>query len=303
VSPAARRVRCEAVTDDPDAPGADDGLDPPLARRRLAPKVEQARAFRESDNARYEELARQRIEGHFAVYAMAVDRLADAHQQVVDVTDLDLMGETRPAAVWQVAGRCIGYARALLVLAREGIGDEGLPVARSLHEADLLLEALVDFEEGELVRQWLADRDDAWVRPRHTRAAVTRIEARLDEKMREAGAEPIPGTGAVGRDLYHRMSLVAHNRREGLRFALAPRLRTMTRGPHTSVFGRAIAVSYAGTMVEEAVAHVGEALIRFYGPSFLGDVLRPTLESFAAIRSDMPLEEAALRAHANSGDG
>jgi hypothetical protein len=70
----------------------------------------------------------------------------------------------------------------------------------------------------------------------------------------------------------------------------------MTRGRHSSIFGRAIAVSYAGTMVEEAVAHVGEALIRFYGPSFLDEVLRPTLESFAAVRADMPLDEEALRA-------
>jgi hypothetical protein len=156
------------------------------------------------------------------------------------------------------------------VLAREGIGDEGLPVARSLHEADLLLEALADPHEGDLVRQWLEDRDDAWVRPRHTREAVARIEGRLDERMREAGAEPIAGTGGVGRELYHRMSVVAHNRREGLRLALAPSLRTMTRGRHPSVFGRAIAVSFAGTMVEEAVAHVGEALNAFLWPVVFG---------------------------------
>jgi hypothetical protein len=68
------------------------------------------------------------IEGHLAVYGVALDQLERAHQRIADITDLDLSGETRPAAVWQVAGRCIGFARAVLVLAREGIGDETPPL-------------------------------------------------------------------------------------------------------------------------------------------------------------------------------
>jgi hypothetical protein len=73
-----------------------------------------------------------------------------------------------------------------------------LPVARSLHEADLLLETLADPEEGGLVRQWLEDRDDAWVRPRQTRAAVERIEGRLEERMRESAPSRFPGRARWG---------------------------------------------------------------------------------------------------------
>lgn len=55
-----------------------------------------------------------------------------SHQQIADRTDVDLAGETRWAAMWQMAGRCIGYARALLVLAHHaGFGDEA-PSDRSL---------------------------------------------------------------------------------------------------------------------------------------------------------------------------
>jgi hypothetical protein len=271
-------------------------LEPPLRGRELPPEVVAARVAQREEDDRYGPLVGTRVEGHLAVYGMALDQLEAAHQRVADVTDLELRGDSRLAAVWQMAGRCLGFARAVLVLAHGGFGDEGLPTARSLHEANRLLDALADPEEGDLVRQWLADEDEEYVRPWQARAAGERIDERLAERMRAAGAEPVPSSVALGRELYHRMSVVAHNRRQGTEMALSEALRTMTRGRHPTVFGRAAAVTYAGAIVEEAVGSVGDALGRFCGPGFYREVLRPALESFAAVRSDMPLDDAAIQA-------
>lgn len=51
-----------------------------------------------------------------------------------------------------------------------------------------------------------------------------------------------------------------------------------------------------GAVVEEAVTSVGDGLAQFYGSAFYRDTVRPMVQSFQAIRSEMPLDEASLRA-------
>lgn len=236
------------------------------------------------------------IDGHLAAYGLALDDLERFHQGVADRTDLDLTGETQWAAVWQVAGRCLGYARGLLILAAAGHVDEALPLARALHECDRLLEALADPGEHELVRRWLEDHDKRYVRAYEARAAVERSEERINEEMREAGHEALPTTIGHTRELYHRMSVVAHNRRAATQSVVSVPLRTMSRGKHRSVFARAGAVRMLGGVIEEAVVSVGDGLVPFYGSAFYRDTVRPMVQGFEAIRREMPLDEASLRA-------
>ena len=249
-----------------------------------------------AEEDRYTPLIQPRIDGHLAAYHLALDELERWHQAVADQTDLDLTGESQWAAIWQVAGRSIGYARSVLILARAGHGDEALPLARALHECDRLLEALADPGEQELVRRWLEDADDRHVRPREARAAVERIEQRVNREMRDAGAEPLLTTIALTRQLYDRMSAVAHNRRKATQSVVSEPLRTMSRGKHRSVFGRVAAVRMLGGVVEEAVTSVGDGLAQIFGSAFYRDTVRPMVQSFEAIRREMPLDQASLRA-------
>lgn len=95
------------------------------------------------------------------------------------------------------------------------------------------------------------------------------------------------------------MSVVSHNRRQATQQVVSAALRRMARGRHPNPFGRAGAVLTLGAVVEEAVSQVGISLSMWYGatngPAFLRDTLRPTLATFEAVRSDMPLDENSLR--------
>ncbi len=114
---------------------------------------------------------------------MAIDAVGRLHSLIADRTDLDLEGDSRQAAAWVIAGRCIGLARAMLSLLRDGYAAEAIPTARGLHEATRLLDAVADDEEVELLGRWLADDD--WVRPRETRAARERMRDRLEQSVHE----------------------------------------------------------------------------------------------------------------------
>jgi hypothetical protein len=91
-----------------------------------------------------------RFDGHILASQTAIDALIDAHRQIVDRTDLDLDAETRPLAVWELAGRCLALATALLDQLRLGYGPETVGTMRVLHEAVNLLMVAVDEEEGRL---------------------------------------------------------------------------------------------------------------------------------------------------------
>ena len=170
-----------------------------------------------------------RISGHVATYGMAIRTVEQLHESIAERTDIDLIGDTRWAAVWQLAGRAIGFAQALLILANAGVGDDALPTARAMHEAVRLLEGVTNRHDRQLVTRWLADDDDRYVRPREARAAVEAGEALVREMMIAAGEEPVANTRHLSDELYHRMSLVAHNRRRVLELVISPSLRRMAR--------------------------------------------------------------------------
>ncbi|MFL5847034.1 MAG: hypothetical protein ACJ762_20320 [Solirubrobacteraceae bacterium] len=276
-------------------PLSHDSLTPPLKRIDLPKLVQHQRDDAKRLDARISKALQPRIDEHLRTYALALDEVEHAHQAIADQLDFDLKGETQWAAMWQVAGRCIGFARALLVLAHGDFGDEGLPTARSMHEANRMLQALADPDELDLVQRWLEDHDKRYVHASDAREAVDRIEARLNTAIEAAGHEPVPTTLSLTRQLYHRMSLVAHIRRQAIEMVVSSTLRRMSRGRHPDPIGRAIAVESHGRVIQETVATVGDSFGRFYGPSYYEDHLWPLLASFDAVRNSAPLDPKALR--------
>jgi hypothetical protein len=197
--------------------------------------------------------------------------------------------------MWQVAARCIGFARGLLVLAADGFGDEALPMARAVHEANRMLQTVGDPEELDAVRRWLEDHDKRYVRAGDARDAVERIEKRMNAEMDKAGAEPIQTTLHLTRQLDHRMSLVAHVRRQAIEQVVSSNLRRMSRGRPADPVGRALAVKSHGHVVQETVTLVGDSFGRFFGPAYYRDRLRPGLATFDAVREAAPLDPETLR--------
>jgi hypothetical protein len=54
------------------------------------------------DRHRYE----QAINGHLAAFQIVLGALEAAHQRRAYELDFDLVADTRPPAMWQMAGRC-----------------------------------------------------------------------------------------------------------------------------------------------------------------------------------------------------
>jgi hypothetical protein len=164
-----------------------------------------------------------------------------------------------------------------------------------MHECLRILDSVTYEDDGQLLVRWLADDDADYVRPRDARAAVEAGERRLEAAMIAAGEEPVPHTRVLSEKLYHHMSLVAHNRRQAIEMVISTTLRTMARGSHPSPVGRAQAVLSLGAIVEEVVLMTGPPLALFLGEragsEWLDETLRPVLATFAAVRSDQPLED------------
>jgi hypothetical protein len=126
--------------------------DPTLIKpRRLPAYVERKRARQAAtdtaDRKRYE----QAIDAPLAAQRMALDGVDHAHQQLADGYDFDLAADTRPAAIWQMSGRCIGIARLVLDTVALGYTSEHLILIRSLHEADRILDVFCDPAESGLL--------------------------------------------------------------------------------------------------------------------------------------------------------
>jgi hypothetical protein len=261
----------------------DNDLMPEIARRELPADVRRNREMQaaadEADRQRYE----QTINAHLTAFRIALDALEADHQRRGDELDFDLVADTRPAAMWQMAGRCIGIARLILDALALGYTAEVLHLARALHEADRLLDAFSDHDEGELLRTWLADEGDEWVRPFHARKAQARFEQRLADAMTEEGKEERT------RRLYDQFSRAAHHRRQWVQDAVAPELRTMLRGPTAAWARRAMTTAMVVGVVEEAVMSVGDALERFHGQGWYKQNVEPYIASFAVLRTEQPL--------------
>jgi hypothetical protein len=165
---------------------------PHVTARKLPPRIARNRVEQAARDAADGARLRQPISAHVAARRIALDLLTSTHQGLADGSDLDLTGSTRPAAVWQMAGRCLGIARALICLLEQGFTAEVLHLGRALHEATRLLSALGDREEDALLRKWLAGE---YISPGSVRAAEERYEQRLAAAMAAEGRSERRGPG------------------------------------------------------------------------------------------------------------
>jgi hypothetical protein len=269
---------------------ARNALEPPFRKRELPEPVARQRAVAERRQSLDASRLQPYIDGHLLTYSTALDQLERDHQGLADQTDFAMTGDTRYAASWQLAGRCIGLARAVIYLLRGGFCAEAVALQRTLHECARLLEAVSDSAEDELTCKWLDDVGSDYVSAKEARMAEERADQRRAEQMREAGDKPIGGTAHLSRDMYDKLSWSGHNRRRATQEFVVEALRTMSRGPHPDAVVRGAYVRWGGDVIEEAVLSIGEAMIRWHGPSYFLRRIQPLQESFRAIRQEMPLE-------------
>lgn len=263
-----------------------DELNPRVTARKLPPRIARNRLEQGTRDAADRARLQQPIAAHVTARRIALDALATAHQALADGCDLDLTGSTRPAAVWQMAGRCLGIARALSCLVEQGFTAEVLHLGRALHEATRLLSALGDPEEDALLRKWLAGE---YVSPGAVRAAEERYEQRLAAAMAAESRSELPRTGPVTKKIYTKMSEAGHHQRSAVEGDVAPLLRTMVRGPDPTWERRAAAAFVALSVVGEAIDSVGDALALFHGRAWYDEHVRPFWASFEALAREQPL--------------
>ena len=266
-----------------------DDLTPPIAGQALPEEVKGRRRAQAELETRERDVYAPRIVAHVAAHRMALDTLERLHQDRADVLDFDLVGDTQPAAVWQMAGRCIAISRLMLDAITLGYSGEVLILSRSLHEATRLLDAFVYDEDTTLVRTWLADEGSEWVRPSAARKAIDAYEKRIEDAMVADGDKPVKRSADLSRRLYDQQSQAAHHRRRYVQNAVSPDLRQMVRGPETDWTRRASIIATVCQQIEEAVMSIGEALERFYGQGFYEAQVKPFVVSFEALRQAQPL--------------
>lgn len=230
------------------------------------------------------------VEAHIAAHLMAVDYLRECHQWVADYWDFDLIADSRPAALWQMAGRSIGIARLICDSLRLGYTAEVLHLARALHEADRLLDVFALAEGTDLLRKWLADDGNDWVRPGEVRKALAEFEDRLATKMTELGLPTLEKAQEKSKSMYDLQSRAAHHRRKWTQDAVLPELRTMIQGPSHHWGRRAVTTAAMLAVVEESVMSVGDALSPFFPGGWYDEHIKPFLTTFETIRIAQPLE-------------
>jgi hypothetical protein len=276
-------------------------LDVTVKLRELPAEVRVSREREEAENAANEKVARPRIAAVATACRLVLQDLEQLHRTLADVTDLNLTGYSRASALWLLSGRCIGLLRAVLTQVEAGICHEAVATGRALHEAASVLMAFGDPDQAELVRLWLDDAGRPnWVKPKAARQANARYEDRLAEAMRRSGLPEVPSTEPLEEDLYHRLSVFAHSRRSSIVSAVSDSGRWMAYGYHPSAVVRASYVSWGAAMTVATTNAVGDALRAFHGGDFFSKRIKPLQTAIEAVRETSPLDEAAIRAAAQT---
>ena len=154
----------------------------------------------------------------------------------------------------------------------------------------MLLTAVASPEEEDLLRRWLADDDEGWVRPSETRGALARKEAGARRRMKEEGVKPHEVSVAkVGPEIYDLLSRAAHHRRSGFPESSQVDQRLFAYGPHPAAAVRARNVDYAGQLIETALVVVIDSLDDIVGGGHVDGALAPMMERLARVRERFPL--------------
>lgn len=264
-------------------------FEPPINAEELSAAAHGARLAHDRQVAAAEELLGPRIAGHLQACELAIDELVDAHRQLVEQTDIDLEAETRWVAIWELAGRCLSVARALIAQLRDAYAAETVGTMRVLHEAANLLVVAADVEEERLTRRWLAGEH---VPQREARSHIHAAQERIVEQARERGVEIEGDVAELTRELYGILSQGAHNDRPGFADSVFRTGRVFSYGPHPNPLVRAAYVDYASELIEQIVMEVGDALAVIYGGDWYRETVRPLVTALHAVRDDQPIDSA-----------
>ena len=250
-------------------------------------------------NERNAEILRPLIDAHLTAYRASLDELTGAHRLVSDSTDLDLAGESRSAAIWLMAGRCLGQARGCLHLVADGFAHEVPALLRQLHESNQLLGALTAGSEDALLDKWLRGK---YVPPRDALAATDRHQRLLREQMIRAGESPPGATKKRVERMYGHLSEFTHNRRARVLDTVSAEQRLMPIGPHPDWSVRAAAVGDVGIFVTETVTVAGFGLSLLLGGEWFVQRFNPTFHALVELGRRAPIDSGSLN-EARRADG
>jgi hypothetical protein len=259
--------------------------------------VAEGRAQFRRVNERNREILEPLIAAHIRAYEAVLNELAEAHGLIADNTALDLLGPSREAAQWLVAGRAIGLARAAFDLVRLGYASEALLTIRGLHEATRLLDVFTLRGEDALFTTWA---EGHYVKRGEIMRASKRQQEAIRVEMMRAGEKPPGLTDSYFHGQYGRWSEFAHHRRRHVLDQVSVPTRTMVVGPHPDWRVQAATVDHFGDSLAELVSVGGSALSRFLGPSWFHGRFQPSFAALMELKRKIPLSELARGAETAS---
>jgi hypothetical protein len=217
------------------------------------------------------------IDETLSFYRATLDWLIQHHSAYAEKTSHDLGEDERHNAIWKLSGQSISQGLVLVELLDRGFTGQTWPTMRAIHEVDRLLVAVNDPEEERIARRWLADQE---VKQKVARQAGQRQAMRFAEVMRAAGEDPfIENIELLSQEIYRVMSRAAHHQRLIGDEAVDHEARTMVYGSDSREHIRLEYVAFAGTLIQEVLLLVGDALITLWGPQFV-EHLTPMLRRF-----------------------
>jgi hypothetical protein len=267
-------------------------VEPVIRHGELSDAVIAAREEFAAVDERNGTVLRPAIEAHMTAYGAALDELTEAHRIVSDGTDLDVTGGSRSAAIWLMAGRCLGQARACLHLAEGGFAHELPALLRQLHESNQLLNALGAQSEDAVVDRWVGGK---YVSARQALEAIDRHQRLLREQMIRAGIAPPGPTKKRLERRYGHMSEFVHNRRAHVLSTVSPERRLMPIGPHPDWSVRAAALGDVGIFLTETVTVAGFALSLLLGREWFVNRFNPTFQALLDLSRRVPIDSYAMK--------
>jgi hypothetical protein len=152
------------------------------------------------------------IEAAFRAVADALEAYSMVHRSIAkERPTVSLGGNGLDVAVWELMGRCLSLANALLLLLRHGYVVQSDVLLRALWETNSVLATISAPEEQELRKRWLEGKNIPYSA---TARAMERLERRFKE---ETGALP-PGEPmrTSWESLYRLLSAGSHGLRSSI---------------------------------------------------------------------------------------
>ena len=232
-------------------------------------------------------------EATLGFYADTLGWLEQHHRAYTEGATHDIAAADPVNAIWKLAGESLGLTRALVDLLQDGYTGQTWPTMRAIHEANQLLGAVADPDEVKIADRWLANKA---INQSEARDAAQRQAERIAEAMEAAGLEPLTtNVGELAKVIYSGMSKAAHHRREVVDEMVDLERRVMIYGADPRPERRLEFTIFAGTLVQEVLLKVGDALSVLYGAGFYERHLRPMLTRFQEMLDALNYIEVANR--------